>query len=66
MCSCNQMQWLLAMLTLVRVLVQFTWIVLVAEVVKGVFLHVHVAGLSTVTEVTMTMLELGVKVDLYV
>ena len=37
-----------------------------AEVVKGVFLHVHVAGLSTVTEVTMTMLELGVKVDLYV
>ena len=66
MCSCNQMQWLLAVLTLVLVLVLSFWTVLTAVVVKGNFLLVHVAGLSTATEVTMRMLELGVKVDLYV
>ena len=60
------MQWLLAVLTLVLVLVLSFWTVLTAVVVKGNFLLVHVAGLSTVTEVTIRMLELGVKVDSYV
>jgi len=66
MCSCNQMQWLLVVHTLVLVLALSFWTVLTAVVVKGNFLLVHVAGLSTATEVTMKMLELGVKVDLYV
>ena len=61
MCPCNQMQCPLAMHTLVLVLVQSSWTMLAAVVVKGISLLVYVAGISTVTEATM--LELGVKVD---
>ena len=57
------MQWHLAMLTLVLVLVLFSWTMLAALEVKVISLTAHVAGQSAVTEATVRMLEWGVKVD---
>ena len=55
------MQWHLAVLTLVLVLVLFSWTMLAAVEVKVISLTALVAGQSAVTEATMQ--EWGVKVD---
>ena len=65
-CNClrQQMQSPLPMLTLALVLVQSTWLVFTAMVVKAIFWTVPVAPVLAVPLATVKMLECGVKVCL--